>query len=189
MPELINRDNLYEEDKVIDFLKRRKKYLDGLVITGGEPTLQPDLPEFLRKMKKIGYSIKLDTNGLWPEVVAALIEEGLVDYIAMDIKGPKDSYEKFAGVKAGRIEETIKLIMGSALPYEFRSTLVKGLHTGEDIKLMAELIEGAELYYLQNYGTSDPLAGPNFKGRSFTPKELNEFRQLVNTQVKNCLIR
>jgi len=189
LPELIRADKLYDESQIINFLKNRKKYLEGLVISGGEPTLQPDLISFLKKIKKIGYQIKLDTNGLMPDVLASVIDDNLVDYLAMDIKGPADKYKFFSGVEFGRIGESIKLIMNSGLPYEFRSTLIKKMHQPEDMEGMSELIVGAENYFLQNYLSQPVLAGDNFKGRSFTTKELEEFKTIAQKKVKNCIIR
>ncbi|MFA6525867.1 MAG: anaerobic ribonucleoside-triphosphate reductase activating protein [Candidatus Buchananbacteria bacterium] len=189
LPELLSDANLYKEDEVIEFLKKRKKYLDGLVITGGEPLLQEDLADFLRKMKAVGYEIKLDTNGLQSEKLKDLLEEKLVDYIAMDIKGPLESYEKFSGVSAGQVANSIKIIMKSGLPYEFRSTVVKGLHSKEDITAMAKTIKGAKLYYLQNYMASTPLAGDKFKGKEFFLKDMEDMRQIAGQYVKKCLIR
>ena len=189
LSELIDDNNLYNEGEVREFLKKRKKYLEGLVITGGEPLLQDDLPDFLRVMKDIGYAIKLDTNGLATAKLKNLLEEKLVDYIAMDIKGPLDQYDKFSGVAVENIGESIKLIMKSGLPYEFRSTLVKGMHKKEDIANMAKAIKGAKLYYLQNYFPSPALAGEKFKGKEFFLKEMEEMRQAAAVYVKKCLIR
>jgi pyruvate formate lyase activating enzyme len=189
LPELITAESLYDEKKVVEFLKKRKKYLDGLVITGGEPTLQPDLVDFIRKMKRIGYLIKLDTNGLWPETIADLIKEKLVDYLAIDIKGPLDEYEKFAGVKAGRVAETIKLVIDSGLAHEFRSTLVKGLHKLTDLEKMAKAISGGQAYYLQNYRAEKPLAGDKFNGRAFFDKEMEQARKIAIKYVPNTQIR
>jgi len=189
LPELIDDANLYKEDEVIAFLKKRKKYLDGLVITGGEPLMQEDLADFLKEIKSVGYEIKLDTNGLRAEALKKLLEEKLIDYIAMDIKGPLDDYEKFSGVPAENITESIKLVMKSGLPYEFRSTLVKGLHKKDDIADMAKAIKGAKLYYLQNYMPSVPLAGEKFKGKEFFMKDMEEMRVIAEEFVKKCLIR
>ena len=182
-------EKLYDEDQVIDFLTRRKKYLDGLVVTGGEPTLQKDLARFLAKMKKIGYAVKLDTNGLMPETLQELLEKELIDYIAMDIKGPVKEYGRYAGVEGEKIQESVELIMTSGLPYEFRSTLVKGWHDSEAIEKMAKMIKGAELYYLQNFQDGKCLAGEEFSGKSFFKKELEEFRQLCQPYVKKCAVR
>lgn len=189
LPELINDANLYEEAKVVEFLKKRKKYLDGLVITGGEPLMQEDLADFLRQMKAVGYEIKLDTNGLRAEALRNLIEKKLIDYIAMDIKSPLESYEKFTGVPAENITNSIKLVMKSGLPYEFRSTLVKGLHKKDDIADMAKAVKGAKLYYLQNYSGTGPLAGEKFKGKAFFNKDMEEMQKIAEEYVKKCLIR
>jgi pyruvate formate lyase activating enzyme len=189
LPEYLARSRWYDEDKVIDFLFRRKKYLDGLVLSGGEPTLQPDLPQFLAKMKKIGYDIKLDTNGYIPEMLSRLIKDKLVDYIALDIKGPLGSYEKFTGVSAEPIKKSIELVISSGLPYEFRSTLVKGLHDLKSVEAMAKAIKGVEKYYLQNYSDQSPLAGERFKGQPFTRRELEEFCIAAKKFVKHCEIR
>ncbi|MFA5020485.1 MAG: anaerobic ribonucleoside-triphosphate reductase activating protein [Patescibacteria group bacterium] len=189
LPELLSDDNLYDEREVIAFLKKRKKYLDGLVISGGEPLAQEDLPDFLKQMKQIGYAIKLDTNGLAADILQHLIGEQLIDYIAMDIKGPLADYQKFSGVPAGQVADSIKLVMKSGLPYEFRSTLVKNLHTSEDVGKMAQAIKGAKLYYLQNYSQNVPLAGDKFCGRQFAAEELETMRALAAGSVKKCLIR
>ncbi|MFA6228476.1 MAG: anaerobic ribonucleoside-triphosphate reductase activating protein [Patescibacteria group bacterium] len=185
----LTADKLYNEDRVIDFLTRRRKYLDGLVITGGEPTLQRGLTKFLAKMKKLGYAIKLDTNGLLPDVLKNLLDKGLVDYVAMDIKGSLKEYERYAGVGPDGIAESIALVMSSGLPYEFRSTLVKGWHKRADILAMAEAIKGADLYYLQNFQDGKCLAGNDFSGKPFFKKELEAFRQLTGNFVKKCVIR
>lgn len=189
LPELINNDNLYNEQEVIEFLTRRHKYLDGIVISGGEPLMQEGFLDFLRTMKAIGYDIKLDTNGLDQAKLKEVIEQRLVDYIAMDIKGPLDNYKKFAGVDGDLVLGSIKLVMKSGLPYEFRSTVVKNLHTPDDIRAMAQAIKGAKLYYLQNYSDHSPLAGAKFRGRRFSETEMMELSQLAGDYVKKCLIR
>lgn len=191
LPEQINLSQLLDSKKTLDFLTRRRKYLEGVVITGGEPTLQPRLPAFCRKLKKMGYEIKLDTNGLLPEVLAKLLEDKLIDYIAMDIKGPLAQYKKFCGVAidAKKIRVSIELVMKSGLPYEFRSTLVKGLHKQEDVAKMARAIKGAALYYLQNYHDSARPLLADFKGGSFFNKEMEEFRKIAAEFVKECKVR
>lgn len=189
LPQYLEKEKSFKEDVVIDFLKKRKKYLDGLVITGGEPMVQQDLPQFLRKMKEIGYEIKLDTNGLLPDKLEALIEEGLIDYVAMDIKGPLDVYDKYCGVEGGQpVRQSISTIMKSGLPYEFRTTLAKGLHTSADIAKIGIEIAGCDLYFLQNFRNEPTLDG-EMKVSSFTQKEMEEMRQEAESFVKKCLIR
>jgi len=191
LPEQIKLSQLLDKKQILDFLRRRRKYLEGVVITGGEPTLQSGLLSFCREVKKLGYDIKLDTNGLLPEALAKLLEAKLIDYIAMDIKGPIGQYKKFCGVDAAgqKIRGSIKLVMESGLPYEFRSTLVKGLHGAEDVAKMARAIKGAELYYLQNYNDSARPLLADFAGGSFFNKEMEEFRKIAAEYVKECKIR
>lgn len=191
LPKLIKKEKMFSPEDIFDFLQKRKKYLDGVVITGGEPTIQKDLFEFLEKIKALGYLIKLDTNGLRPNILKKLIEAKLVDYIAMDIKGPISQLKKFAGVNAvgDKIKESIKLIKVSGLPYEFRSTLVKGLHTKNDIEKMARLIKGAEKYFLQNFSSEEALVGGGKNLLSFTRKEMEEMRDVARELVKNCVCR
>jgi pyruvate formate lyase activating enzyme len=140
-------------DEVLDLLQLNRKQLDGVVVTGGEPTLQNGLIDFLRSIREMGYSIKLDTNGSSPSVISSLLDEKLVDYIAMDIKGPLRNYARFTGceVDTGPIELSIELIKQSHLPYEFRTTLVGGLHTQEHINDLAPLMYGVRRYAVQTY--------------------------------------
>ncbi len=141
------------ESEVLDYLSKRFGLLDGVCVSGGEPTLYPDLPKFIAKLKSIGYLIKLDTNGTNPEMVKYLVENKLVDYIAMDIKNSEDNYNKTIGkdYDFGKIKTTIEYIMNCDIDYEFRTTLVKNLHTFEDIQKIAKLITGAKKYYLQKF--------------------------------------
>ncbi len=150
-----------KEKEFFDFLKKRKGTLTGVCITGGEPTVQPDIIEFIKKVKKLGYLVKLDTNGTRPDVVRKVISEKLVDYIAMDIKNSQKKYLKTAGLdfsnKLGskamleRIILSAELIMHSRVPYEFRTTAVPGLHTEKDFEDIAKWIKGAENYWIQKY--------------------------------------
>ena len=175
----------------LDFLKRRKKYLDGVVIGGGEPTLQPDLIKFCRQLKKIGYAIKLDTNGLLPGVLKKLLESRLIDYLAMDIKGPLKNYNLVTKteINSDNIKTSISLVMKSGLPYEFRSTLVRNLHASADIKNMVKLIKGADKYFLQNFRHQADLVDQEFNGRSFSSKAMTEFKNIAAKYVKVCEVR
>ena len=179
------------EVDIINFLKKRRKYLDGIVITGGEPTLQGDLARFCRKLKKMDYLIKLDTNGLLPNNLQKLTDEKLIDYIAMDIKAPLEKYHKVAGVgeNVENINESVKIIIKSGLPHEFRSTIVSGLHNRSDIKKMAGIVSGADKYFLQNFKKQKNLVGKGFDGRGFTQKTMKEFRDIVSNYVSRCEIR
>lgn len=191
VPKLIKKNKLVSNTELMSFLQGRKKYLDGVVITGGEPTLQSKLIEFCRQIKEMGYDIKLDTNGLEPKILKKLVEEKLVDYIAMDIKGPLDDLKKYSGtkVKAKKIKSSIEIIKKSNLPYEFRSTLVKGLHTKGDVKKMAQAVSGVKMYWLQNFNVQKNLVDQSFVGKSFTKVEMDEFKKIVEKYVEKCSIR
>ncbi len=184
--------SLLPEDDLFNFLKNRKGKLDGVVITGGEPTLHKDLPEFTRKIRDLGFKVKLDTNGTNPKMLAALLEEGLIDYIAMDIKAPLEKYKattKFKGDLAD-IEKSVKIIMNGNLPYEFRTTVVPALLDKNDIEKMGEMIKGARLWYLQRFKPdTDLINGDLRKIMPYSDKELNEMREIGAKYVKKCIVR
>lgn len=190
LPEHINQEIFFDEQQILTFLKNRRRYLDGLVITGGEPTVQKDLADFLLKVKELNYSVKLDTNGLLPEVLNQLISQKLIDYIAMDIKGPiDDNYYQYSGVnQLLNIKNSIKIIMNSGLPYEFRTTLAKGLHSLDDAVKIAQEITGAQLYFLQMF-KDEPTLDSQVKFSSFTLEEMEQIRLQCEKFVNKCLIR
>lgn len=146
------RSNNLEKD-FFEFLEKRKERLEGVCITGGEPTIQKDLLDFIKKIKKIGYSVKLDTNGSRPDILRKIIKERLVDFIAMDIKDQPKKYKKTTGGKADieRIKLSISMIMNSGITYEFRTTAVPGIHKESDFDEIAGWIKGSMAYYLQAY--------------------------------------
>lgn len=187
-----DKAEIIPEEKIFQFLESRRKTLDAVVITGGEPTLQPDLPQFIKKIKALGYLVKLDTNGTNPDMLAVLINDGLVDYLAMDIKGPLPKYAKIVKVKIDikKIKRSLKLIMNSGLPYEFRSTLLPALHSREDLLAMSELIAGASRYFLQKFMPVASLNDPAFRSLpSFNDAEMNELAKLCSVNVKQCQVR
>lgn len=141
------------EKEFFEFLEKRKGKLEGVCITGGEPTIQPDIIDFIKNVKKIGYLVKLDSNGSRPDVLRSVINGKLVDFIAMDIKHSPENYKKTSGGKADieRIKLSVDLIMNSNIPYEFRTTVVPGIHKEEDFEEISEWIKGAKSYYLQIY--------------------------------------
>jgi len=158
------------EEEIFDHLKLRQGQLDGVVITGGEPTQQPDLADFCRRVRKLGFLLKLDTNGSQPGVLSQLIGEGLVDYFAMDVKGPFCDYARFTGcaVDTGPLELSMELIKKSGVPYEFRTTLVGGLHTAQHLRQLAPQLIGVRRYAIQSYHplppdakTTDPFSPPD----------------------------
>ncbi len=142
------------EDEVLSYLKKRKGILEGLCITGGEPTLSRDLPEFCEKVKEIGYKVKLDTNGTNLPMVRKLIENGLIDYIAMDIKNDFDNYGDIIGIKnynTEKVKSSVDFLLSNTFPYEFRTTLIKEFHKEENIINIAKEIKGANKYFLQKF--------------------------------------
>jgi pyruvate formate lyase activating enzyme len=151
-----------EVGEVFQLLAERRGFVDGVVITGGEPTLQVDL-DFVRKVKALGLAVKLDTNGYHPHSLRRLLQEGLLDYVAMDVKGPLEKYSLVAGrqVDTGRLEDSIQLVLSSEIEHEFRTTVVPGMIAVEDVDAIAQLIAGARWYVLQQFRPSVTLA-PQF---------------------------
>lgn len=149
-------------EEILSQLEKRKGILDGVCVTGGEPLLQRGLEEFLSAVKQMGLSVKLDTNGTFPEKLRALVEAGLVDYVAMDVKNCREKYARTAGVQTlalDAIEESVAFLLEGRVPFEFRTTVTEELHTPEDIGAIAEWIKGAPAYYIQNFVDSGDLVG------------------------------
>lgn len=155
------------EKEFFKFLKKRRGKIEGVCITGGEPTIQPDLIDFIKKVKKLGFKIKLDTNGSRPDVLKKLLDAKLLDFVAMDIKNQPKKYDKTTGVKGDidRIKLSVDLIMRSKIPYEFRTTVVPGLHSEKDFSEIAEWIKGADNYYLQEY-REERILDPKLKKKT-----------------------
>lgn len=154
-----------DEQEVFDYLIKRKGLVDAVCVSGGEPTLQPDLVEFIKKVKELGYLVKLDTNGMRPEVIKDLLDKGLLDYIAMDIKNDPERYPETVGIKNinfDKIKESINLIMNSGIDYEFRTTMMSELHGEKEIEGIGELIKGAKKYYIQHYKDSENCIAHGF---------------------------
>lgn len=180
------------EKEILDFLTSRQGLLEAVVITGGEPTLQPDLVDFVRKIKELGFLVKIDTNGACPEMVERLIKEKLVDFWAMDIKSSELKYEKTAGVAVDlkKIKKSIELIEKSGVNYEFRSTLVDGFHSSEDVLAMAQMIAGAKKFVLQKFVSREKLVNQDFVGRSsFSEQEMLKLAGECQKWVERCEIR
>lgn len=159
-----NVENLSEEE-VLSYLNKRKGLLDGVCITGGEPTLRPDLKDFIIKIKSLGYSVKLDTNGSNPALLKELVNEGLLDYVAMDIKNCLEKYPPTCGVtelNLDPIKESVAFLLSGEVDFEFRTTVVKELHTTEDIKTLAKEIKGAKNYFIQSFIDSGDLLQHGF---------------------------
>lgn len=172
-----------ELETVLDFLKERKGFLDGVVITGGEPTIQAELPEVLARFKEIGYLVKLDTNGTNPSMLEGLLREGLLDYVAMDVKAPLDykSYAQAVGKLSAEnflhIKSSINLLRNAVIKVEFRTTVVPVLHTPEDIAAIAKYLEECDLYTLQQFNPACTL-DPNYS--QVTPYSQPEMQEIAN---------
>jgi pyruvate formate lyase activating enzyme len=168
------------EDDIFSFLEKRKKVIDALVISGGEPFLQKDLKEFCKKVKKLGYKIKIDTNGTYPDKLKELIDEKLVDYIAMDIKAPKKKYDKLTDVKTDvkKIQKSIDILKNSRIDYEFKTTFAPELLTNEDIKDIAKWIQGSKKFYLQQFKNDMPLVSSKLE--NIEPYSKEKFLETLN---------
>lgn len=176
--------------EVLEHLVKRRNVLEGVCITGGEPTLAKDLPYFIRQLKDIGLLVKLDTNGYQPDVILELLNKKLIDYIAMDIKSSPDKYHTLSGITEldlDKINHSIQIIMSATIPYEFRTTLIKELHTMEDIDSIGKWIKGSRNYYLQNYKENEHVINPIYTG--FGKEELLAFQKHLTRYVKQVQIR
>ena len=176
-------------DEIVSFLKKRQGILDGVVISGGEPTLMPDLAEKIRVIKDLGFLVKLDTNGSNPDILLDLLEEGLIDYVAMDIKNSIDKYDLTAGakVKHERILKSIEILKNSGVEYEFRTTLVKEFHTKEDMYEMGKMLEGCPNLYLQKFQISDGVINKNL--HPVDEDLANNFVDILSQYIDNVELR
>jgi len=185
--------SLIEADAVFGFLEHRRGLLEGVVVSGGEPTLQKDLAFLCSRIKGMGYEVKLDTNGSRPAIVRELIDQGLVDYVAMDIKAEPDQYTKFIchGCRPDSILESIQVIMASSLPYEFRTTCARPIVDAAAIERIAKLISGAERYILQQFNQTDVLHPEFFRNTKpgYDQAELVNIRARAEQWVQHCEIR
>lgn len=178
------------EEEIFAFLRRRKGVTEGVCITGGEPTLQPGLKEFIRRVKELGFLVKLDTNGYRPETLWELMEEGLPDYVAMDVKASRGNYAiaaGLAGLDMAAIEMSIGIIRSSGIPYEFRTTVVKGIHTEADIEDIGRWLSGCRAYYLQAYRDDGNVLQPGFE--TFSSEEMYSFAEIARKYIDNVSLR
>ena len=199
-PELVlpslfkKREGDISENELYSFLETRKGLLDGVVITGGEPCIQPDLVKFCYNIKKMGFKIKLDTNGTMPQTIELLLKDKLVDYVAMDIKSNLSTYPAATGadVDLQAVQHSISLIIKNAPEYEFRTTCVKPLINKEIIKDIGEMIKGAERYILQPCSRNMNVLNPDFFQKQdsfFSEKELLNLKEIAKKFVKKCELR
>lgn len=178
------------QDEILAFLKKRQGILDGVCITGGEPTLTEELPDFMKKIKDLGYSIKLDTNGSRPHVVKKLVQAGLADKVAMDIKACPDHYKALTGLRYPDMDsicETVSFLLEGNVDYEFRTTVVRELHTEKDFTEIGKWLAGAKEYYLQAYRDSEEVLQPGF--HSYSYEELKYFQSILLRSIPLVEIR
>lgn len=182
-------EECFDTEEFFAYLEKRKGILDGVAITGGEPLLQNDIAQFIRRIKSLGLKVKLDTNGSFPDRLEELISEKLIDYIAMDVKSPLSSYKKVAGTDRylNEIVKSIALIKGSGTEYEFRTTVVKELHAPEDMEEIGKLIEGAEKYFIQVYKDTENVLEDGLSAPS--EQELYKMLETVKKYVPNAQLR
>lgn len=191
LPKEIKKQPKVSEKEFFNFLKKRKGLLEGVVLCGGEPTIFKNLPDLAKKIKKLGFFVKLDTNGSNPEMIKGLINKNLIDYVAMDIKLPKQRYaEIFAKkTKIRQIDNSIKLLKEGIVDYEFRSTIVPGVHNKKDIIDMAKWIWGAKAYYLQQF-RPEKTVDPKFEKVKPYPREfLLKIQKAIAPFFETCQVR
>lgn len=191
-PELFeNKEPTLSVSAFFEFLNKRKGKLDGVVITGGEPTLQKDLKEFIKQVKDLGFAVKLDTNGTNPEILKELVNENLLDYVAMDIKAPLEKYKNIVNVDfdTKKIKNSIDFIMSCGIDYEFRTTVLKSQLSLEDFEEIGKLIKGAKKYYLQEFIPSKILDNNLINEKSYTNDEFKKICVMLQKYVKFCDFR
>lgn len=195
-----NSQPAISEEELFAFLQSRKGILEGVCISGGEPTLQADLPEFIRKIRTMGFHVKLDTNGSRPGILKALLEEGLLDYVSMDIKnalkkylstiGIPESVSGFNNLITDSVRQSAELLMQSSIPYEFRTTVVKELHNEEDLLSIGKWLNGANAYYLQSFRDSETLVGASLgQFHAYEPEQMRAFRDMLKPYFETVEVR
>ncbi|MBE7057293.1 MAG: anaerobic ribonucleoside-triphosphate reductase activating protein [Ruminococcaceae bacterium] len=185
-----SKNGVMEEEEVLSFLKKRVGLLDGVCITGGEPLMQKDLTQFIEKVRLLGFKIKLDTNGSYPEKLKELLEKGLLDYVAMDIKNSPDRYAETCGLDIFNVEhikESVEILKNSGVNHEFRTTVVKEFHDRKSFEDVGKWLSGEDKYYIQNFKDSGNLIKEGLRG--FSKDELNEFLSVVKKFIPGAELR
>jgi len=193
-PELVNPELFQRplpEEELWTFLRNRVGKLDGVAITGGEPTMHKDLPDIMRRIKGMGLLVKLDTNGSHPDMLEQIIGLRCVDYIAMDLKAPLERYAELTGVRvdSAAIQRSIRLIMGSSIAYEFRTTVVRSLLAPDEILAIGRMIAGGRRYALQRFVPSKHVEAGFKEAATYTIQELESLRDALQKNVEECIIR
>jgi len=191
-PELVIENGTKEipQEEILKFLEERKGFFDGICITGGEPTIHKDLTDLLKKIKKLGLVVKLDTNGTNPQIVEQLIKNKLIDYIAMDIKAPLEKYEQVAREKVDleKIKKSVELIKNSGIDYEFRMTVPPNMFDENDFVEIGEWLKGAKRFYLQQFKGIKTL-DKSLIGKTVSREQLENFHSILKPFFENCEIR
>lgn len=181
--------------EILSYIEEHDDFLDGVVITGGEPCIHKKLPGLIESLRETGMQIKLDTNGAFPDMLESLISEDLIDYVAMDIKAPLDfdSYARSSGISdrrtLDRVRDSVDLLMDGPVDYEFRTTIVPALHRSSDLERIAEQLKGARRYVLQNYIARDTLDPEFLDQKPYNNERIEEFRAIVAPSFCECVIR
>lgn len=191
LPEKIKNHTVIPEKEFFDFLQQKKGLLEGVVLCGGEPCLNEELPELCRKIKEMGFLIKLDTNGSNPGMLKSLVNDGLIDYVAMDLKTNKENYEKIVGVSVdiNKIQDSIDFLRKGTIDYEFRSTIVPSIHERENIIEMANWIKGAKKYYLQGFRPGNTINPALEKQKPYPKEYLSDVQKEVSSFFGTCQVR
>ena len=193
-PEMVNDSEELKEidpENIFSYLESQRKWIDGVCLTGGEPTLHEGLPELISEIKKRGFLVKLDTNGSNPEMLKKLLDEKLVDYVAMDIKAPLEKYEKSANSKVnlGNIKRSVDLIRSSGVEYEFRTTVVPELFDKNDAIAIGQWLKGSKKYFLQQFRPDKTLNKSFQSQKQYTPEQLKEFAELAKPYFEKVEVR
>lgn len=186
----IDNNNFYSEEEILTYLKKRTGVIDGVCITGGEPLMHKELPEFIAKVKSLGFLVKLDTNGSYPDRLESLINSGNIDYVAMDVKNAQEKYLETADCSADdfeNVKKSVELLKQKKIDFEFRTTVVKEYHTVDDIKKISQWIVGADKYFLQNFIDSGDLIKNNLS--AVAPETLDLMRLAAKGEIPNVEIR
>jgi len=191
LPEKIKNQPKISKKELFKFLEERKELIDAVVLCGGEPVTSKGLAPLIKKIKKMGFLVKLDTNGSDPALLKKLIDEKLIDYVAMDIKGPKERYGEFAGVKVDikKVQKSIDILKEGKVDYEFRSTIVPTLHKKEDVIEMAKWIRGAKKYFLQNFRPEKTIDSAFEKIKPYPEEYLLEIQKAIAPLFEACQVR
>ena len=186
----IDNTNIYNKEEILSYLGKRQGILEGVCISGGEPLMQTEIEHFIKEVKALGYSIKLDTNGFYPDKLISLVEKGLIDYVAVDIKNSYSKYAKTTGIEnldLSPLKRTVEFLLSGKVDYEFRTTIVEGLHTEADILDIGKTIKGAPRYFLQNFVDSGDLIGEGLCAISL--ENMKKMQKIAAQFVPNAEIR